>query len=157
MLILSHVTGTFKDVVAEVDIPWNPDSEVINISTDSLAGSEEAVALSFFDKDGKRAGFVYIDFQTKIEYQLAGCTHWVAFPDTLPTETQRIWTITYNYAEQRIVYYCNGVELVNLVLSDDCTYTLWKNVWGRSEKPTRFRFTSLETNTAADGYRISSK
>ena len=154
-----YVAGTLKQcdlvpVNREVSIPWNPDSENIAVTTDSVAGSREDVVVTFYDKDGNQAGGVWIGFYTQIRYNIGSCTIWTPFPVKLPTETQKTWTITYNYTEQRVVYYCNEVQVVNVVLSDStCTGDNWrKYIWER--KPTQIKFHSRET-AASDSYCIS--
>ena len=61
----------------------------------------------FSDKDNKEAGGVNIGFYKQIDYVIGWYTLGIPFPDTLPTETQKPWTLTCNIAEQK-VYYCNG-------------------------------------------------
>ena len=65
-LHLCYVTGTLKDVVRDVKIPWNPDTQNITVTTDSTVGSNEEVDVWFYDKDSNRAGGVYIYFYTQI-------------------------------------------------------------------------------------------
>ena len=60
----------------------------------------------FYDKDGNYAGGVGVHFRTQIEYYIGYCT-----------QTEKTWTITYNYTERRPVYCCNGVQVLNVVLS----------------------------------------
>ena len=121
--MLCYVAGTLKQcdlvpVKREVSIPWKPDSENITVTTDSVAGSREDVVVTFYDKDGNQAGGVWIGFYTQLRYNIGSCTIWTPFPVKLPTATQKTWTITYNYTEQRVVYYCNEVQVVlGLVLA----------------------------------------
>ena len=154
-----YVTVTWKQcdnlvpVVRDVKIPWNPDSETITVTTDSVASSEKLVGVRFDDKDGDYAGSVFIGFNTQIQYTIGGCTYsYKPFPVTLPTATQKTWTITYNYAERRVVIHCNGVQVVNVVVSDSaCTGdSNWKDYWER--KPTQIKF----WGSASDSYCISS-
>ena len=155
-----YVTGTWWQcdnpvvtVVKDVSIPWNPDSETISISTNSEAGSWEASHVYFNDKDGNIAGAVGIYFDPQIKYAIDMCTYQTPFPATLPTETEKTWTITYNYTEKRVVYYCNGVQVVNFVQSDiACVKSSWREQWER--KPTQIKFNSREN--ASDGYCIIS-
>ena len=104
-MYLCYVTVCeLKDVVRDVMIPWNPDTQRINVTTDSTVGSEKLVYVWFYDKYGGRAGGVYISFDTRIEYALGGCSsRFTPFPVTVPTETQKTWTITYNTTELRVV------------------------------------------------------
>ena len=40
----------------------------------------------------------------------------------VPVEGQKIWTFTYNYTELSVVIHCNGVHVLNVLLSDSvCT------------------------------------
>ena len=159
-----YVTVTWKQcdnpvtVVRDVKIPWNPDSENITVSTDSVAGNREYVDAVFFDKDGNYAGRVYISFYAPIKYWIAFCTeYYKPFPVTLPTATQKAWTITYNYTEKRVVLHCNGVQVAEVVISDSVctrwnTNSDYRDYWER--KPTQINF--LSTDTASDSYCISS-
>ena len=153
-----YVTDALKQcdtVERDVMIPWNPDSETINITTNSTAGSNEKVNVYFYDRDGSGAGSVFFGFYTQSKYWLNGCKgSWIPFPNTLPTETNKTWTIAYNYTEMRVVYYCNEVQVLNVVISDSVCKTdiNWRNSWGR--KPTQIKFHSGDT--ASDSYCISS-
>ena len=141
-------------VVIEESIPWNPDSDNITISTNSVAGSEEEVGVQFYDKDGKVAGGVGIRFFTQIKYWIELCAEYPPIPVTLTTDTQKTWTITYNYTGKRVVLNCNGVEVLNFVLSNSaCAKSYWGDYWDR--KPTQIKFASL-WDSASDSYCISS-
>ena len=65
-IYLRYVTGTLKDVVREVLLPWNLETPSITVSTDSVVGSNELVYVYFSDKYGNTAGSV--DNNTQIEY-----------------------------------------------------------------------------------------
>ena len=43
---------------------------------------------------------------------------WVQLPDHTPTDADKVWNIV-RTAEPRIVVYVNGVEVLNLLLSDE--------------------------------------
>ena len=156
-----YVTGTLKQcdnpvpVVRDVFIPWNPDSDTITVPTDSVAGSGEKVVVRLHDKSGNIAGSLWISFDTQIEYRIGWCTHYTLFPVTLPTATQKTWTFTYNYTEKRVVYVCNGVQVLNFVISDSACNnwsTLGEFYWSR--KPTQIKF--HYSDAASDSYCISS-
>ena len=155
-MYLCYVTGTLQDVVRDEKIQWNPDTQGITVSTDSTVGSGEWVVVRFYDNAGKYAGSVYIYFSTTIQYALGWCTsNYINFPVSLPAAPDKTWTITYNTAEQRVVYYCNGVQVLNLLLSDSvCTGNSdWRTNWER--KPTQIQFLSKK-DTASDSYCFSS-
>ena len=158
-----YVTVTLKQcdnlvtAVRNVKIPWNPDSETITVTTESVAGSEQLLSVWFLDKDGGTAGCVLIKFYTQIKYWLGWCMSDVTtFPVTLPTSTQKTWIFTYDYAEKRVQMFCNGVQVLSVVLSDSvCTRSThkWIDYWER--KPTQIDFKLKDD--ASDSYCISSK
>ena len=141
-------------VVIEESIPWNPDSDNITISTNSVAGSGEEVGVMFYDKDGNVVGGVGIRFFKQIKYWIELCANYSPFPVTPTTETQKTWTITYNYTDMRLVLHCNRLEVLNVVLSNSsCALSYWGAYWDR--KPTQIKFASY-WDTASDSYCISS-
>ena len=142
-----------KDVYHQY-LPWNPDSESITIITASSAGSHEYVGVKFYDEDDY-IGAVWIRFSKRIQYYIGWCGGgFTNFPGTLPTATQRTWTITYNYTDKRVVYYCNGVQVLNVVVSDKlCPGSNWRENWKR--KLTQIKLQSYKTSS--DKYCISSK
>ena len=153
-MYLCYVTDcTLKDVVREEMIPWNPDTQSIKVVTNSTAGSEEQVYVYFYDYDGNYAGTVYIYFDTQIQYTLAGCTSYNIFPVTLPAAPQKTWTITYNTAELRVVLHCNGVQVLNVLISDSvCTGNSdWRDWWEKEPKQIQF----YSGDTASDNYCFS--
>ena len=135
-----------------VFIPWNTDTQSITISTDSEVGTNETVMVMFAGNNSV-AGAVFIYFDTPIQYILGYCTHVKPFTDTLHTDTQKTWTITYNTAKQRIVLHCNGVQVLNVLLTSVCTDSRWRDWWER--KPTHIQFHLWDR--ASDSYKISSK
>ena len=141
------------EVVRDVMIPWDPDSEDINILTNSTAGSEEdKVKVRFHDDSDQRAGAVVIRFYSPIKYQIGWCSpSYTPFPDPPPTETGKTWVISYNPAELRVIILCNGVEVLNVGLSDSvCSgYSDWRNTW-EQRRPTKIKF--LSADTASDQY-----
>ena len=139
----------------DVFIPWKSDTQNITVSTNSTAGSDiERVHVQFYDENINYAGGVHISLYTQLEYKLTNCSYYESFPVTLPTETHKTWTLTYNYTEKRVVLQCNGVEVLNVVVSDSvCTgYSYWREYWER--KPTQIQFPS--GYTASERYCIYS-
>ena len=153
-----YVTGPWKLCddnlvpVREKKIPWNPDSQTITISTDSEAGSNQEVEMQFSGAAGALAGSVHIYFYTEIKYNMGYCSSETPFPAALPTETKKTWTITYNYTEHRLVFHCNGVKVLNVLLSSACNISYWTYHWGK--KPRHIKFG--EWDGASDTYCFSS-
>ena len=153
-----YVTGTWwqcdnpAPVVSGLLLPWNPDSENITVTTNSVSGSEEEVVVDsakvlFIDKDGNGTGSVIIYFSTEIEYLIGECKHGlIPYPATLTTK--KTLTITYNYKNMRLVLHYNGVEVLNFVLSDStCLIKGPHNYW--KTKPTELQFPDNDTPSAS--------
>ena len=152
-MYLCYVTGTLQDVVGEEKIQWNPDTQGITASTNSTVGSGEQVDVYFYDNAGNVAGGVYIYFKTPIQYLLGWCTSTINFPVSLPAAPDKTWTIEYNTAGKILALYCNGVQVLDVQVSDsECTYSYWRTNWER--KPTQIKFDSIDT--ASDSYCFSS-
>ena len=134
---------------------WNPDSQTITFTTDSEFESEEPVYVGFFDTDDGDAGYVSIVFENpEIQYKIGRCsTDYTPFPAALSTETEKTWTITYNYTDKRVVLHCNGVQVAEVLLSSVCaTASGWGDVWGK--KPTQMMFGYYDDTS--DTYCMSS-
>ena len=152
-MYLCYVTGTLQDVVRDEKIQWNPDTQGITFTTNSAVGSGEKVGVYFYD-NGNYAGNVGIYFNTRIQYYIGYCTPYNNnFPVSLPAAPDKTWTIEYNTAGKILALYCNGVQVLNLLISDsECTDSRWRTYWER--KPTQILFSSIDT--ASDSYCISS-
>ena len=97
------------------------ESTPLYVKTDSVVGSNNEVRLRCYDTTGHAAAGVTIVFQSPPKYHPWYCLQWLPFPDTLPSETVKIWKITKTVtSEIRFVIHCNDVEVVN-VLTSDCT------------------------------------
>ena len=111
------------------------------------------MVVHLYDKYGNSAGGVWIDFYySQISYFIGYCSYsWIPF-HTLPTARQKTWTVTYHYSEQRVVIYCNGEEVANVLLTSVCTNSWWRDYW--DIKPTQIQFHS--NDRASYSYCISS-
>ena len=140
------------DVVRNVDIPWDPDSEDITISTDySVIGSGERVRLTFFNGNNQVAGGVMIIFYSPMMYKMPRCSSPTPFPVSPPAETVKTWKISYEQAALRLTIHCNEVEVLNVALTDGCTRDGWRDFWVQ-KKPTKIKFNSGR-DTASDQYQ----
>lgn len=144
-------------------MPINYDLEMIplEISTDSTHGltgwSKEYMMLNFYTGNYKLAGGFYLHFGQKLRYYLPNCINWTHFPTTttLPSSPDKIWRITLIRTEDvRLVIHCNGVEVLNLPLSDTmCTAnSAWSKYW---KKDTVKKIKFPQSDTASDLYRSS--
>ena len=86
-------------------------------------------------------------------YRLLGCQNsWTSYPTDLPSETDRVWTLTKSRVsgEIRVVVHCNDKEVLNLVLSDTtCISDNWSYYWSRDVEKIKF----FHSDTASDYYR----
>ena len=106
----------------------------IKTETESTAGSDKKLYLVFFG--GGTAGGLYIYFKSPLEYRLHQCTGDKEFPDNLPAETSKIWRITLSKTSgnKRLVVHCNGIEVVDVVISDTtCSEptSTWSSTWNK--------------------------
>ena len=146
-----------KDVVRGAKIPWNPDTQTITVTTNSAVGSNEFVYMAFYHNDGHYTGGVSIYFSTPIQYSILWCTPYSNFPDTVPAEAQKIWTITYNTKGRSVIIHCNGIQVANVLLSDSvCGYKgsswKWEDYW---EMETTLIQMYDDYDTASDKYCVS--
>ena len=76
----------------------------------------------FYDKNGNYAGAVWIYFSTDIQNNLGWYKNYIPFSLTLSVPVKLI-----------VVIHCNGVEVLNMVLSDSvCTKHSWTTYWEQS-------------------------
>ena len=76
---------------------------------------------------------------------------WTNFPTSLPTETDKVWTITLSKTSDiRLIIHCNNKEVLNVVLSDTiCGESDWIDWWSKDMEKIYFDF----LDTASDYYR----
>ena len=126
----------------------------LQIRTDSTEGSKEEVKV-YFDTAGEdSAGGVDLYFTSPPQYKLGYCsTSWTNFPTSLPTETDKIWTLTLIRTSGTVGFtiHCNNKEVLNVVLSvTTCSYSDWSRYWSRDVEQ---MFFSSSWDTASDFYR----
>ncbi|KAL5255477.1 hypothetical protein ACHWQZ_G010898 [Mnemiopsis leidyi] len=142
-------------VERNVFINYDLENSPLQIKTDSVVGSDEQVYVSFRTAQNYDAGDVSLFFTSPPQYYLGYCTSLtINFPTVLPTETNRVWTITLSRVsgEIRVVITCNTVEVLNVVLSSTtCSYSGWSTFWNRDVE--KIYFPSLDT--ASDYYRAA--
>ena len=125
----------------------------LQIRTDSVEGSDEEVIVGFYTAGGGTAGGVYLYFRSPPQYYLNYCsTSRTNFPTALPTETDKILTVTLTRTSGTVsvIIHCNNKEVLNVVLSDStCDYSLWSHYWSRDVWKIKFR----SSDAASDYYR----
>ena len=98
-------------------------------------------------------GIVQLRFSTTPHYALSYCiSTWTPFPTALPSETEKIWTISLTRSSEntRVLVFCNDKEVVNMILSDTtCSDSDWNTYW--SKEVAKILFNSADK--ASDYYR----
>ena len=117
---------------------WNPDTQSVSITTNSLPGNPEMMWVDFFDKLNVKVSDIRITFSETIDYYIDGCTTWTTL-STPHTGALQTWTIIYNTAQQNVSVYSNGKEEVNM----HCQWI----------KPTQIQFSGIDS--ASDTYCYS--
>ena len=108
----------------------------------------------FYNAGTSFAGGVFLHFSPHPWYRIIYCTsttYWPNFPTHLPSETDKVWTIslTRTAGKKGLVITCNDKEVLNVVLSDTtCARSDWNNIWNKDVKKILF----LSSDTASDYY-----
>ena len=134
-------------------INFDLENSPVQIKTDSKVGSNEQVYVKFYS-GSSWAGGVVLSFSSPPQYRLFYCiTSLTNFPADLPSETEKVWTITKLRVsgEIRVVVHCNDKEVLNVVLSDTtCSYSRWSERWSKDMDKMYF---NPCCDTASDYYR----
>ena len=142
-------SGNWIAVWPEIDLETIP----LEIKTDSTIGSGDQVYVSFYTSWRGYLAEFRIRFDSTPQYYIHPCTTWTNFPDSLPTEEEKVWRITRNRNSGiRLLIHCNNVEVLNILMSDStCSfYSSWSTYW--SETVGSIRFQPI-LDTASDFYR----
>ena len=125
----------------------------LQIKTNSEVGSNEQVRLSFYTAQQYLAGGIYLYFSSFLKFKLFGCSNsYTNFPTDLPSETDKVWTITLTRSsgKKRVVIHCNDKEVLNVVLSNTtCSDSRWSTYWSRDVEKIEFYI----SDKASDFYR----
>ena len=130
---------------------YDLENSPLQIRTDSVVGSNDMVRLYFVTAGGDYAGGVFLYFTSPPQYHLAYCnTVYTDFPTDLPTESDKMWTISLERTSGiRLIIECNKKEVLNVVLSDTtCSFSTWSS-WSKDVEKIRFQ----SSDTASDYYR----
>ncbi|KAL5249592.1 hypothetical protein ACHWQZ_G018459 [Mnemiopsis leidyi] len=147
------VPGDWTSVQRSIDIPLDLENTPLEIKTNSTLGSGEKVRVYFSTTQGEYGGAgVGINFySTGPQYWLYRCSSSrTNFPTNLPIEVNKVWRITVDKtAGIRVKIHCNGVEVLNVLLSDTCSYSGWREHWSRDVELIYFSL----YDTASNYYR----
>ena len=135
-----------------MDIQYELENTPLQIKTNSEVGSNEAAYVAFYSTN-HFAGGVLFNFTAPPQYKLTKCSKYTNFPTDLPSETNKVWTLTLSRTrgERRVVIHCNNKEVLNVVMSSiTCSYSSWSDAWGRDVYKIMF-YSGFDT--ATDFYR----
>jgi hypothetical protein len=144
----------WKPVERGVKIPVELDTSYLHVKTNSEVGSGDRTVIQYYDKEGREAGGIVIWFYyPRVQYVLLDCTVYTAFPHTLPTTVNKVWTIEKRGYRTRM--FCNGVLVLDITVSDTtCDESDWEYYWGREVDRIEFYDSSRYRNSASDMYMI---
>ena len=143
-------------------IPFDMNSENLQIKTESTATGNDKVGVHFYNatRNQGRTGSIFSIFLASIgnssktpTYEINNCKNAQDLL-SLPTATGdakiwEIWEIS-KHSGLRITVEYNGVEVLNITLSDDtCDQNGWSEIWSRDVKRIKFG----KEDTASKFYR----
>ena len=156
MLTLILLTG-WTAVQMNVKIDFDLENYPLQIKTNSVAGSDEELRVMFYDDQEDLIGGIYLFFKSTPQYYIGYCSSSKVDIPNLPSETEKVWTITFKRTSDvvTLVLHCNEVEVFNVVISDSiCKSGFAARYW--SNKPASKILFVSEGNyvdTASDYYR----
>ena len=134
-----------------MNIDYDLENNPLEIETNSVVGSEDQIKVWFVSDHKFAAGF-NIKFSSTPSYLVKECTlRWADFPNSLPTETVKVWRMTLSRTSGiRLAIHSNDVEVLNVQISGTtCEDVDWSSVW--SSKVDKIRFQG--DDTASNYYR----
>ena len=142
-----------------VKIDFDLENYPLQIKTDSEVGSDEEVRVMFYDSQEALIGGILLYFESTPQYYIGYCSSSHVDIPNLPSETEKVWTITFTRTSGvvTLVLHCNEVEVFNVVISGTvCSKSYWSTYWSR--KPaSKILFYSKSKggsiDTASDYYR----
>ena len=142
----------WTEVQRDATITYHLENSPLQIRSNSEVGSDEKVRVNLFTSYGSDIAEFRLTFRSPPQYTLTKCTGETNFPTNLPSEMDKVWTIslTRNSGEIRVIVNCNDKEVLNVVLSDTtCSYSDWNTYWKKEVKKIKFD----STDTASDFYK----
>ena len=136
----------------EVKFDYDLESMPLEVKTDSVPGSNEEVAVFFYDNQGQDAGGVAVMFSSSLQYKLVWCiSSWTDFKAPLPTAQQKVWRLTVSESgDQRVILHCNEEEVLNEPISaSTCNSNQFSRIWGKDIERLKF----YKNDDASDSYR----
>ena len=141
----SITVSGWTDVAPLVKISNDLKAHPLQIKTDSVVGSEEAVYVRPYTDYDYFCGPIMLIFSNPPTYYIGNCNRYIPFPVTLPVEQAKVWTITQTDTALKVE--CNDVEVLNYSFSESAIASCLV-AWSHHVKQIDFYY-----DTASDGYR----
>ena len=140
-------TAVHRSVTIDHDLENFP----FQIKTDSVDESYEEARMGLYTIRTQKVGEIVVSFSSSPQYYLSDCAPYTNLPTALPTETDKIWTISLSRSSGiRLTIHCNNKEVLNFVFSDNtCSESNWSEKWSRDVEKIWFP----DYDTASDYYR----
>ena len=128
-----RMTGDWKQVGIYMDLNNTP----LEIKTDETLGSK-TVTVKLYSIRGSTAGEIELELSSTPSYHLLFCSYSysnIQLPDNLWNSVENIWRLTLTkvtsnqITDKRLKIHCNGVAVVNVLLSDTCDGEVLRNFW----------------------------
>ena len=129
----------------------------LQIKTDSEVGSDEELRVMFYDSQEDLIGGIFLYFESTPQYYISYCSSSHVDIPNLPSETEKVWTITFTRTSDvvTLVLHCNEVEVFKVVISNSiCKSDYAATHWSR--KPASkilFHSDASNIDTASDYFR----
>ena len=137
----------WKSVPLPTYIPFNSETQVLEIKTDSADFSGDSMNVTLKDSVGTHIGYIYMDWYTDgyQYYKLGQCVDsWTYFSP--PEEQDKIWRII--KTSSRLTIQCNEVTLLHVYINTECKSPEdWSKTVGQIEFSSR--------DDASDAYRLT--
>ncbi|XP_063685481.1 uncharacterized protein LOC134819455 [Bolinopsis microptera] len=130
------------------------DSTEVQFKTDSLLGSNDLIYIVFANERWEMTGKLILKFEERMVINPYDCVANPEFSATLPSENEKIWTVSFN-DELRLTIDVNGVIVYNFLMSE-CTVSYWNEVWKKGSVSIDID-TDDSKDIILDGYRAKPK
>ena len=135
------IASGWVPIKADEKIDYDLEKSPVRIKTNTVAGSNREIKMSFYDLTGDNAGQVDLHFASTIKYHILYCNEKSDFDiEKLPTTTNKLWKVT-KTTEPRIRIHCNGVLVVDILMSSStCSDSEWSKTWTKDVTQIEFSF-----------------
>ncbi|KAL5251950.1 hypothetical protein ACHWQZ_G014927 [Mnemiopsis leidyi] len=138
----AEIEGDWTAVQRDVLIPLDLESSSLEIQSNTglEIGPDKWLDVKFYTQDKYYIGGVDINFNFTLRWRIYNCNSegvplYKNFPVNPPTAIDKTWKITLErIGEIKVRIYCNGVEVLDVLLSETCTQADWRDYWRKDVK-----------------------